>query len=193
MDSEEVTRVTKLHGHTAKNVGNNVLFLSVLTTGRQRALALPLQTSFAPGPDESLDEQQKKYQNRDKRPDRQAGECYRKRHKKYSFDVEDQKHYRVEIILRVKLDLRVADRLYPAFIGRRLVRAGLWRLKKSAPQPGQGQWRQRKHQRHANENDDEQIRVRIHRCIERSRDIQLLTLNTTWREFSTGIRFARND
>jgi len=64
--------------------------------------------------------------------------------------------------LRVKLNLRVADRFDAAFVGRSLVRTGLWRLEKSAPQPGQRQWNQRKHERYANENDDEEIRMRIH-------------------------------
>ena len=126
------------------------------------ALALPLQTSLAPRPDKPFDEKQKKNKDRDKRSDRQTGECDRKRHEKHGLNVEDQKDYGIEIILRVELNLRVANRFDAAFIGRALVRTRLWRLEKSAPQPGQRQRDQWKHQRHANENDDEEIRMRIH-------------------------------
>jgi hypothetical protein len=62
----------------------------------------------------------------------------------------------------MELNLRVADRFDAALIGRSLIGAGLWRLEKSPPQPGQRQWNQRKHQCYANENDDEEIRMRIH-------------------------------
>ena len=125
-------------------------------------LALPLQTSLAPRPNKPFDEEKKKNKDRDKRSDRQTGECDRKRHEKHSLNVEDQKDYGVEIILRMELNLRVADRFDAAFVGGSLVRTGLWRLEKSPPQPGQRQWNQWKHQRHANENDDEEIRMRIH-------------------------------
>ena len=128
------------------------------------ALALPLQTSLAPRPDKPFDEEQKKNKDRDKRSDRQTGECDRKRHEKHGLNVEDQKDYGIEIILCVELNLRVADGFDAAFVGRSLVRAGFWRLEKSPPQPGQCQWDQRKHQRYANENDNEEIRVRIHAC-----------------------------
>ena len=126
------------------------------------ALALPLQTSLAPRPDKSFDEEQKKNQNRDKRPDWQTSERNGKRHEKYSLNVEDQKDYGVKIILRMELNLRVANRFDTAFVGGSLIRTGLWRLEKSPPQPRQRQWNQRKNQRHANENDDEEIRMRIH-------------------------------
>ncbi len=103
------------------------------------ALALPLQTSLAPRPDKPFDEKQKKNKDRDKRSDRQTGECDCKRHEKHGLNVEDQKDYGIEIILRVELNLRVADRFDAAFVGRSLVRTGLWRLEKSPPQPGQRQ------------------------------------------------------
>jgi len=119
-----------------------------------RALALPLQTSLAPRPDKPFDEQQKKNQDRDKRSDRQTGERDRKRHEKYGLNVEDQKEDGVEIILRVELNLRVADRFDTTFVGRILVQPGLWRLEKSPPQPRQRQGNQRKHQRDTNKNDD---------------------------------------
>ena len=130
---------------------------------RVSALALPLQTSLAPRPDKSFDEEQKENKDRDKRSDRQTGERDRKRHQKHSLNVEDQKDYGIEIILCVELNLRVADRFDAAFVGRSLVRAGFWRLEKSPPQPGQRQWNQWKYQRHANENDNEQIWIRPHR------------------------------
>jgi len=97
------------------------------------ALALPFQTSLAPRPDKPFDEEQKKNKDRDKRSDRQTGECDRKRHEKHSLNVEDQKDYGIEIILRVELNLRVANRFDAAFVGGRLVRTGLWRLEKSPP------------------------------------------------------------
>src|SRR5436190_23767091 len=122
---------------------------------RVRALALPLQTSLAPCPDKPFDEEQKKNKDRDKRSDRQTGECDRKWHEKHGLNVEDQKHYRIQIILCVELNLCVADRFDAAFVGRSLIRTGLWWLAKSPPQPSQRQRNQRKHQRHANENDDE--------------------------------------
>src|SRR5260370_38866023 len=122
------------------------------------ALALPVQTTLATRTDKPFDEKQKKNKNRDKRSDRQTGECDRKRHEKHGLNVEDQKDYGIEIILRVELNLRVADRFDAAFVGRNLVRAGLWRLEKSPPQPGQRQWNQRKHERHPSENNDEEIR-----------------------------------
>ena len=100
------------------------------------ALTLPLQTSLAPCPDKPFYQEQKKNQNRDKRADRQTGECHRKRHQKHGLNVEDQKDYGIEIILRVELNLRVANRFDTAFVGGRLVGAGLWRLEKSPPQPG---------------------------------------------------------
>ena len=104
----------------------------------------------------------RKIKDRDKRSDRQTGECDRKRHEKHGLNVEDQKEYGIEIILRVELNLRVADRFDAAFVSRSLVGAGLWRLEKSPPHPCECQWTQRKHQRYANENDDEEIRMRIH-------------------------------
>src|SRR5260370_25457658 len=141
------------------------------------ALALPVQTTLATRTDKPFDEKQKKNKNRDKRSDRQTGECDRKRHEKHGLNVEDQKDYGREIILRVELNLRGADRFDAAFVGRNLVRAGLWRLEKSPPQPGQRQWNQRKHQRHANENNDEEIRMRIHPvCIKFARKSSLPTL-----------------
>ena len=126
------------------------------------ALALPLQTSLAPRPDKPFDEKQKKNKDRDKRSDGQSGECDRKRHKKHGLNVEDQKDYGIEIILRVELNLRVADRFDATFVRGSLIGTGLWWLEKSSPQPSQRQWNQWEHQRHANENDDEEIRMRIH-------------------------------
>src|SRR5438067_8250264 len=78
---------------------NNVTVLTFLTR-RVTALALPLQTSLAPRPDKAFDEQQKKNEDRDKRSDRQTGECDCKRHEKHGLNVEDQKDYGIEIVLR---------------------------------------------------------------------------------------------
>src|SRR5215217_3054720 len=112
---------------------NNLTRSTLLTS----ALALPLQTSLAPRPHQPFDEEQKENQNRNKRSDRQTGECYRERHKKHGLNIEDQKDYGVMIVLRVKLNLRVSNRFDAAFICGSFVRAGLWRLEKSSPQPGQ--------------------------------------------------------
>ena len=59
----------------------------------------------------------KKIQNRDKRSDRQTDERP-KRHEKHGRTFEDQKDYGIKIILRVELNLRVADRFDAAFVGR---------------------------------------------------------------------------
>ena len=158
---------------------------------------LPLQTPFAPCPDKPFDEEQKKNKDRDKRSDRQTGEGDRKRHEKHSLNVEDQKDYGIEIILRVELNLRVADRFNTAFVRRSLVWTGLWRLEKSPPHPGQCQWGQWKHQRHANENDDEEIRMRIHSYhVERSEtslDSDLLRETTINQRFFASLRMTMSN
>src|SRR5439155_823305 len=73
------------------------------------------------------------------RSDGQTRERDRKWHEKNGLDVEDQEDDGVKIILRVELDVRVADRFHSAFVDRCLIRARLRRLKKSSPQPGQRQ------------------------------------------------------
>src|SRR5262249_48226784 len=110
---------------------NNVTLLTFLTSAP--ALALPLQTTLAPGPDEAFDQEQEKNQNRDKCSDWQAGEADGKRHQKHRFNVEDQKDDGIQIILHMELDMRLADRFDSAFIRRSLVRAGFWWLEKSPP------------------------------------------------------------
>jgi len=50
--------------------------------------------------------------------------------RKIGLHVEDQKNDRVEIILGAKLNLRLADRLNAAFVGRVLLRARLLAVEK---------------------------------------------------------------
>src|SRR5262249_48781551 len=104
------------------------------------------------------------------------------RHEKHRLNVEDQKDDGIEIVLRVELNLRVANRFDAAFISRSLVRTGLWRLEKSPPEPGQPQRQQRKDQRYANENDNEQIRIRRHGvAIKFAGNVSLPSLLESWK------------
>ena len=144
------------------------------------ALALPLQASLAPRPDKAFDEEQKKNQDRYERSDWQTSECDRKGHEKDGLNIEDQKHDGIKIVLCVELYLRVPDGFDAAFVSGSFVRAGLWRLEKSAPHPRQCQWSQRKHQRHANENDDKKIRMRIHPVCDQIRS-EVVTAKLTGR------------
>src|SRR5262245_42990820 len=100
---------------------------------RVSALTLPLYTSLAPRPEEPFDEEQKKRQNRDERSHRQSSECDSKRHKKHCLNIEDQKNDRIQIILRVELNLRIAKRFDSALVRGSLVRPRFWRLKKTSP------------------------------------------------------------
>jgi hypothetical protein len=137
----------------------NVTPFAVLTIN---ALALPLQTSLAPSPDEAFEKEQKKNQDRDKPSDGQRSEGDRERHEKHRFHIEDQKDDGIQIVLRMELNMGVADRFDSAFISRCLVGPGLWRLKKSPPQPRERQGDQRKSQCYTDENDNEQIWIRPH-------------------------------
>src|SRR5437667_6397817 len=153
---QELQRLRRYNSTAANTLCNNVTLLTFLTSG----LARPLQATLAPRPGETFNQKKQKNQNGNKRTHRQPGERDRKRHKKNRLDVEDQKDDGVEIILRLELNVRFTNGFYPALVDRVFFRAGLWRLEKSPPHPGQGERDQRKGERHTNENDDKQIRIR---------------------------------
>src|SRR5438105_10701147 len=101
-----------------------------------------IYTTFAPSPNESLNQQEQKDEKRDERANRQTGERDRERNQKNRFHVEDQKNDRVEIILRPELDLRFTDRFDAAFVDRVLLYARLRRLKEFSPEPRESERQQ---------------------------------------------------
>jgi hypothetical protein len=123
---------------------------------------LPLQTPFAPSPNEAFDQEQEENQYRDERTDRQTSKGYGEWHQKDRFHIKYEEYDRVQIVLGTELDLRFTKRFDAALVDRVLLRAWFRRLKNSPPQPGQGERDQWKNERHANENDDEQVGIRPH-------------------------------
>ena len=139
---------------------NNVTVLTLLTSAAANA---PLQTTLAPRPDKTLDEQEQENQNGDERADRQSGKRDGKRHEKHRLDVEDQEDDGIQIVLRPELNVRLTNGLDPALVDGVFFRPRFWRLEKSPPHPRQEERHQRKGQRHTNENNDKQIGIRGHR------------------------------
>src|SRR4030095_17126974 len=121
--------------------------------------------SFAPGPNQAFQQKEEKYQDRDEGAEGQPGKGNGEWDEENRFNVEDEENDAVKIELRLKLDLRLALRFNPAFIGRVLRRARFRCLEEFSPKPGQGERRDRKNERHAAKDDEKKIRIRRHARI----------------------------
>src|SRR5205807_9036893 len=93
--------------------------------------------------------------------------------------------------------MRFTNGFDPAFVDRVFFRAGLWRLKKSAPQPGHRERDQWKGERHPDENDDKQIRIRGHLGLDqiRSETVTAKLIFSAWkrgqRNFAVSVRLKK--
>src|SRR5213082_2077780 len=94
----------------------------------------PFEVSALPGPDEAFGEEKNEYQHHDQRAGGQVAESDGEGQQEEHLDIEDQEENRVEIIVRLELDPRVAGRSDAALIDVVLDRAGLGGLEEFEPE-----------------------------------------------------------
>src|SRR5271165_2144277 len=84
--------------------------------GAGSLISLPFEVPAVPGPHKALCQQQNEGEHHEERPRRQRGEHDREGKEEQQLHVEDQEHDRIQIIMGLELDPRIARRRDPALV-----------------------------------------------------------------------------
>jgi hypothetical protein len=123
-------------------------------------MSVPLQVAAVPGPHQALREEEDEDQHRHQSARRQTGEGDGEGQEEQYLDVEDQEEDRVEIVVRLELDPRVAGGLHPAFVDVGLQVARLRWLEELEPQLGDAERHEGERDRDDDEEREESVRMR---------------------------------
>jgi len=121
--------------------------------------SFPFEVAAVPGPDEALGEEKDEDEHREQCAGGQAGERDGEREEKEDLDVEDQEEDRVEIVVGLELDPRIAAGREAAFVGRVFERAGFRGLEEFHPRARDAEHHQRKRDRHAEKQGKKRVGV----------------------------------
>src|SRR4051812_15105592 len=133
---------------------------SLTTEGELLVISLisfPFEVAAMPRPDETLGEQQDEGEHRHEGARGQAGKCYGKGQEEQHLDVENQEQNRVEVVMRLELNPRVARRSDAAFIDGIFDRTRPRRLKDPKPELRRAEHHQRDRHRHGGEEGEKGV------------------------------------